>query len=290
MYKIIFLMLIGSSYLFSTEVALSEIEALLKQPNTIRKEYKSVMDQSAKLKKKSPSRKERSKHGAYGFRYDIQLPHGPLHVCIPAPGKTRLEAYYEMAIIRKMPVLITLCSKYENKKLQPFWEPEIAENLKLPLGWKLKHRSTKILYEEDKAKLPARIVERVYAAVNGGKEHVLTHLHYENWQDHKLAHPEALEVLLNRRDELAPRLEIPICINCKGGKGRTGTFAIIDACRKIIHKELKAGVPLHKIRLDIPQMILDMRKVRPRIGSNKKQFVQVYQILNDYYKSGAAYI
>lgn len=257
------------------------------------------------------NRSLKEKPGFYYASSDVVLPHSQNMVLSRHPMPNTVNAYFEMVIEKKAPLLITLCSPHEKPTIIPFWSNDILKTLQLPDGWTVinDEQSTAILQEGEEyalipkdekpkfseeelsnkkdekfAKWRPRIVERLLIASNGKEEHKMTHLHYENWPDDQPATSEALlKTLFRRKDEKVQNKEIPLVINCREGIGRTGVFALIDWGKKVIDAELLSGKKLDEIRLNIPEMIYQLRRERREMVTSKEQLAQIYAMLGDYY-------
>uniref|UniRef100_UPI0037E77000 tyrosine-protein phosphatase non-receptor type 22 isoform X2 n=1 Tax=Semicossyphus pulcher TaxID=241346 RepID=UPI0037E77000 len=102
----------------------------------------------------------------------------------------------------------------------------------------------------------------------------LTQLHYVNWPDHGVPDsiPPILDMLHEMRSEQAHD-DVPICIHCSAGCGRTGALCVIDYTWNLLKK--------HMITPDfsIFDLVKNMRTQRPSLVQTKEQYELVYRTI-----------
>ena len=129
----------------------------------------------------------------------------------------------------------------------------------------------------------AHIVKNSLIHAQGTAEKTLTHLHIDGWRDNSPMHDEALlQTLLDEMEQLSPSREIPIAINCVSGVGRTGTIAVSYYLRREIEAQLRDGILLDDIRVNIPEVIYKFRMQRQYTAGRTLQLVQLYSALASY--------
>lgn len=97
------------------------------------------------------------------------------------------------------------------------------------------------------------------------------HFHYKNWPDHDV--PSSIDPILELICEIRcyqPDDNVPLCIHCSAGCGRTGVICAIDYTRKL----LKDGIV--PVNFSIFSLIQEMRTQRPSIVQTKEQYELVY--------------
>ena len=231
--------------------------------------------------------KKSEKKILHEFQYEAmhmaEFPKGNKMVLLRQPAPATIGAYFTMAFREKAPVAVTLCSPVEGRRIIPFWDENEAKKY-LPDGWTIKNTKTTVLGEVSFKNQPrARIVERKLKISHGGKSHTLTHIHYENWPDHGQADPTLLRQMLERCDKISRAQKGPIIVNCRGGVGRTATFAMFNICRRVLRGLVERGIDLKKARINIPEIIYSVRMQRPRVQSNPLQMSLLYKMVGDYY-------
>jgi hypothetical protein len=281
--------------------SLSEFEALSKNLERLAEmrmkvHVRSQMDPEISKKRKLIHQFEKPSDGNRFLNYEGQLEDNQKLVLVPSPKRDIEDAkhYWEMVMEKKVPLMISLCSPCQWKKILPFWRPETIKKISFDSGAKAKCVKTSILYTGDKKVLDkgkertVKIVERVYkVTAKDGSKHKATHLHYLHWPDHEVA-PDlaALDVLLKKRSEVLKSRDAPMAINCQGGVGRTGEIALFECCKNEIDNQRKRGVPLDKISLNLAEIIYGMRQFAPSlIGTEIEQLGQVCSLIDRYYKT-----
>ncbi len=244
------------------------------------------------------------------YSYDkeriVDIPGCQKTLLVPHPVSEKYVArYYQAVIEHKVPVLITLCSPYEDRKeVIPFWEDtkvldeegkeirctKLVE-LELYKGQKLAD-----IKDTSRARLAKasglvpeeyfpRIVERHLRLQYDGKEHEVVHLHYENWPDHQEAPDvEALHTLIERRDSLVDGHDSVVMLNCKATIGRSGTFFLTDWGRKIVSAMAEEGISFSEMKLNVPHMLLQVRQFRPILSGNPTQLRQALDIIGQHFE------
>ncbi|XP_038578106.1 tyrosine-protein phosphatase non-receptor type 22 isoform X1 [Micropterus salmoides] len=102
----------------------------------------------------------------------------------------------------------------------------------------------------------------------------LTQLHYVNWPDHGV--PDSIPPILQMLHEMRSHQDhddIPICIHCSAGCGRTGALCVIDYTWNLLKKQM--------ITLDfnIYDLVQNMRTQRPSLVQTKEQYELVYRTI-----------
>uniref|UniRef100_A0A8C8VMW6 protein-tyrosine-phosphatase n=1 Tax=Pelusios castaneus TaxID=367368 RepID=A0A8C8VMW6_9SAUR len=103
--------------------------------------------------------------------------------------------------------------------------------------------------------------------------------HYKNWPDHDV--PSSINPILDLIWEMRcyqPDDNIPICIHCSAGCGRTGVICAIDYTWKL----LKDGIVPENF--SIFSLIQEMRTQRPSIVQTKEQYELVYDAVIELFK------
>ncbi|XP_041050681.1 tyrosine-protein phosphatase non-receptor type 22-like isoform X2 [Carcharodon carcharias] len=100
-------------------------------------------------------------------------------------------------------------------------------------------------------------------------------LHYVNWPDHDV--PSSIDPILELIKDMRnyqPHDDIPICIHCSAGCGRTGVICAIDYTWKL----LKDGIIPENF--SIYDLIQEMRTQRTSIVQTKEQYELVYNAIS----------
>ena len=214
----------------------------------------------------------------------MNIPKRQKYILAACPSKEKsIAKFYDTCIEKKVRVIITANQVGESGKCPAYWKNKILKELKLSHGWSIEHDKSKktVLATGKKG---SKIVERTLVAKKGSEERKIIHMHYVKWED-RMPSPDVdlLMKLLDRKDEIQKGHDVPVAINCKAGRGRTGTIAVADLARKEIDAQLQSGTKLDKVRVNIPEMIYEMRKQRPSILGRVSQVQHVYALLGKQY-------
>ncbi|XP_051282249.1 tyrosine-protein phosphatase non-receptor type 22 isoform X2 [Dicentrarchus labrax] len=102
----------------------------------------------------------------------------------------------------------------------------------------------------------------------------LKQLHYVNWPDHGV--PDSIPPILEMLNEMRSYQvhdDVPICIHCSAGCGRTGALCVIDYTWNLLKN--------HRIPPDfnIYDLVQNMRTQRPSLVQTKEQYELVYRTI-----------
>ncbi|KAI2649704.1 Tyrosine-protein phosphatase non-receptor type 12 [Labeo rohita] len=99
-------------------------------------------------------------------------------------------------------------------------------------------------------------------------------LHYVNWPDHGV--PDSIPAILELLQDMRiyqDHDEIPICIHCSAGCGRTGALCAIDYTWNLLKRHM---IPEN---FSIFELVKDMRTQRPSVVQTKEQYELVYRTI-----------
>ncbi|XP_034445783.1 tyrosine-protein phosphatase non-receptor type 22 isoform X1 [Hippoglossus hippoglossus] len=107
----------------------------------------------------------------------------------------------------------------------------------------------------------------------------LKQLHYVNWPDHGV--PDAIHPILDMLHEMRSYQahdDVPICIHCSAGCGRTGALCAIDYTWNLLKKQMITA------DFNIYDLVQDMRTQRPSVVQTKEQYELVYRTIKLLFK------
>ncbi|XP_053279960.1 tyrosine-protein phosphatase non-receptor type 22 [Pleuronectes platessa] len=107
----------------------------------------------------------------------------------------------------------------------------------------------------------------------------LKQLHYVNWPDHGV--PDAIPPILDMLHEMRSYQahdDVPICIHCSAGCGRTGALCAIDYTWNLLKKQMITA------DFNIYDLVQDMRTQRPSVVQTKEQYELVYRTIKLLFK------
>ncbi|XP_040009030.1 tyrosine-protein phosphatase non-receptor type 22 [Xiphias gladius] len=122
--------------------------------------------------------------------------------------------------------------------------------------------------EENKGDYLTRMLKLTYH----NSSRTLKQLHYVNWPDHGV--PDSIPPILEMLHEMRsyqPHDDIPICIHCSAGCGRTGALCAIDYTWNLLKKQRIAP------DFNVYDLVQNMRTQRPSVVQTKEQYELVYR-------------
>ncbi|XP_039656665.1 tyrosine-protein phosphatase non-receptor type 22 isoform X2 [Perca fluviatilis] len=107
----------------------------------------------------------------------------------------------------------------------------------------------------------------------------LKQLHYLNWPDHGV--PDSIPPILDMLHEMRsyqPHDDVPFCIHCSAGCGRTGVLCVIDYTWNLLKTQ--------RITPDfsIYDLVQNMRTQRPSLVQTKEQYELVYRTIKSLFE------
>ncbi|XP_010215139.1 PREDICTED: tyrosine-protein phosphatase non-receptor type 22 [Tinamus guttatus] len=190
--------------------------------------------------------------------------YGPrAYIATQGPLSTTVVDFWRMIWEYEVLIVVMACMEFEmgKKKCERYWA-EVGD-CSLQCG------PFSIACEaEDKKN--EYVIRTLKVALN---EEIRTiyHFHYKNWPDHDV--PSSIDPILELICEIRcyqPDDNVPVCIHCSAGCGRTGVICAIDYTQKL----LKDGIV--PVNFSIFSLIQEMRTQRPSIVQTKEQYELVY--------------
>ncbi len=165
------------------------------------------------------------------------------------------------------------------KSITPFWKKKTLSTLQLPEGVTITQTSKEVIAQDKKNrnennKVPS-LIKRTFTISNTKSSQTFTHYHYKNWVDGKVAPSE--EILQKCLRLAMQHLEDPtayVGINCKHGKGRTGTLANSICVAREIQKMQREASSLSEVEISPLDIYETLRSLRPKILRRASQFTQ----------------
>ncbi|XP_058860151.1 tyrosine-protein phosphatase non-receptor type 22-like isoform X2 [Acipenser ruthenus] len=192
--------------------------------------------------------------GAYGQKAYIAT-QGPL-------PNTVLD-FWRMIWEYNVQVIVMACREFEmgRKKCERYWAAPEEETFKCGIF------SISCESEENKGDYVVRILK----ATLFNECRAIYQLHYVNWPDHGV--PSSIDPMLEMIWEMRSYQEhddVPLCIHCSAGCGRTGAICAIDYTWKLLNNGI---IPENFSVFDLVQ---EMRTQRPSLVQTKEQYELVY--------------
>ncbi|KAM9351034.1 tyrosine-protein phosphatase non-receptor type 22 [Symphorus nematophorus] len=163
-------------------------------------------------------------------------------------------------------VIVMACREFEmgKKKCERYWpqqqeQPFVCEPFTVYCD-----------SEESKEDYLTRTLRVTYR----NSSRTLTQLHYVNWPDHGV--PDSIPPILEMLDEMRSSQahdDVPICIHCSAGCGRTGALCVIDYTWNLLKKQMITQ------DFNIFDLVQDMRTQRPSLVQTKEQYELVYRTI-----------
>ncbi|XP_077403389.1 tyrosine-protein phosphatase non-receptor type 22-like isoform X2 [Vanacampus margaritifer] len=124
--------------------------------------------------------------------------------------------------------------------------------------------------EEDQGAYLIRTLRLTY----NNCQRTLKQLHYVNWPDHGV--PDSIPSILDMVEEMRTYQShdnVPMCIHCSAGCGRTGVLCVIDYTWNLLKKGMITP------DFNLCDLVHAMRTQRPSVVQTKEQYELVYRII-----------
>ncbi|KAA0707137.1 Tyrosine-protein phosphatase non-receptor type 12 [Triplophysa tibetana] len=156
------------------------------------------------------------------------------------------------------------CREFEmgRKKCERYW-PESKEDVFACEPFTIHYES-----EENKGEYITRTLKVTYKK----ESRSMKQLHFVNWPDHGV--PDSIPAILQLLQDMRiyqDHEDVPICIHCSAGCGRTGVLCVIDYIWNLLKRQM---VPEN---LSIFDLVKEMRTQRPSVVQTKEQYELVYK-------------
>ncbi|XP_063064659.1 tyrosine-protein phosphatase non-receptor type 22 isoform X2 [Engraulis encrasicolus] len=163
-------------------------------------------------------------------------------------------------------VVVMACREFEmgRKKCERYW-PLTPEDVFVCEPFIVTCES-----EEENGDYLTRVLNVTYQSAS----RTIRQLHYMNWPDHGV--PDSIGPILEMLQEMhcyQEHEDVPICIHCSAGCGRTGVLCAVDYIWNLLKKQC---IPEN---LSIFDLVQDMRTQRPSVVQTKEQYALVYRAI-----------
>ncbi|XP_018616098.1 tyrosine-protein phosphatase non-receptor type 22 [Scleropages formosus] len=161
-------------------------------------------------------------------------------------------------------VIVMACREFEmgKKKCERYWPEKLGE------VFVCDPFTVCCESEENKGDYVTRVLKVTYRDLT----RKFWQLHYMNWPDHGV--PDSIPPILEMIQEMRMYQDhenVPICIHCSAGCGRTGALCAIDYTWNLLKNELITE------KFSIFHLVQDMRTQRPSVVQTKEQYELVYR-------------
>ncbi|KAI7794178.1 putative tyrosine-protein phosphatase non-receptor type 22 [Triplophysa rosa] len=236
-----------------------------KQDNVKKNRYKDIVPfDHSRVKLSIQTSKHDSDYINASFIKGVMGPRAYIATQGPLPN-TVLD-FWRMLWEYNVQVVVMACREFEmgRKKCERYW-PESKEDVFACEPFTIHYES-----EENKGEYITRTLK-----VTCKKEsRSMKQLHYVNWPDHGV--PDSIPAILQLLQDMRiyqDHEDVPICIHCSAGCGRTGALCVIDYIWNLLKRQM---VPEN---LSIFDLVKDMRTQRPSVVQTKEQYELVYKTI-----------
>ncbi|XP_068015532.1 tyrosine-protein phosphatase non-receptor type 22 isoform X1 [Melanerpes formicivorus] len=198
--------------------------------------------------------------------------YGPrAYIATQGPLPTTVTDFWRMIWEYKVLVVVMACMEFEmgKKKCERYWA-EVAKPA-------LRRGPFSIACEAEEQR--NEYVIRTLKVTLNEETRTVHQFHYRNWPDHDI--PSSIDPILELTSEIRcyqPDDNVPLCIHCSAGCGRTGVICAIDYTQKLLRDGI---VP---VNFSIFSLIQEMRTQRPCIVQTKEQYELVYDAVIELFK------
>ncbi|KAF4096641.1 tyrosine-protein phosphatase non-receptor type 22 [Onychostoma macrolepis] len=189
------------------------------------------------------------------------------YIATQGPLPNTVLDFWRMLWEYNVQVIVMACREFEmgRKKCERYW-PESKDDVFVCEPFT-------IYYESDENK--GEYLTRTLKVTFKQESRTLKQLHYVNWPDHGV--PDSIPAILELLQDMRiyqDHDEIPICIHCSAGCGRTGALCAIDYTWNLLKRQI---IPDD---FSIFELVKNMRTQRPSVVQTKEQYELVYRTIN----------
>ncbi|XP_077074897.1 tyrosine-protein phosphatase non-receptor type 22 isoform X1 [Siphateles boraxobius] len=188
------------------------------------------------------------------------------YIATQGPLPNTVLDFWRMLWEYNVQVVVMACREFEmgRKKCERYW-PESKEDVFMCEPFTIHYES-----DENKGEYLIRTLKVTCKQVS----RTLKQLHYVNWPDHGV--PDSIPAILELLQDMRiyqDHDELPICIHCSAGCGRTGALCAIDYTWNLLKRQM---IPED---FSIFELVKDMRTQRPSLVQTKEQYELVYRTI-----------
>ncbi|XP_026092578.1 tyrosine-protein phosphatase non-receptor type 22-like isoform X1 [Carassius auratus] len=188
------------------------------------------------------------------------------YIATQGPLPNTVLDFWRMLWEYNVQVIVMACREFEmgRKKCERYW-PESKNDVFVCEPFTIYYES-----DENKGEYLTRTLKVTFKQVT----RTLKQLHYVNWPDHGV--PDSIPAILELLQDMRiyqDHDEIPICIHCSAGCGRTGVLCAIDYTWNLLKRQM---IPEN---FCIFELVKDMRTQRPSVVQTKEQYELVYRTI-----------
>ncbi|KFP41803.1 Tyrosine-protein phosphatase non-receptor type 22, partial [Chlamydotis macqueenii] len=193
------------------------------------------------------------------------------YIATQGPLPTTVTDFWRMIWEYEVLIVVMACMEFEmgKKKCERYWAE--ADGSSVQCG------PFSVACEAEKKK--NEYVIRTLKVTLNEEIRTVHQFHYVTWPDHDI--PSSIDPILELTSEIRcyqPDDNVPICVHCSAGCGRTGVICAIDYTQKL----LKDGIV--PVNFSIFSLIQEMRTQRPSIVQTKEQYELVYDAMIELFK------
>ncbi|XP_020636237.3 tyrosine-protein phosphatase non-receptor type 22 isoform X10 [Pogona vitticeps] len=194
------------------------------------------------------------------------------YIATQGPLSTTVVDFWRMIWEYKVQIVVMACLEFEmgKRKCERYWV-EVDET---PL-----HFGPFCISCEAEKERKEYVIRILQVQLNDSEIRTVYHFHYKCWPDHDV--PSSINPILQLIWEMRcyqAHSEVPICVHCSAGCGRTGVICALDYTWSL----LKDGIlPMN---FSIFNMIQEMRTQRPLLVQTQEQYKLVYDAVIELFK------
>ncbi|MEQ2288572.1 hypothetical protein AMECASPLE_023979 [Ameca splendens] len=193
------------------------------------------------------------------------------YIATQGPLSHTLVDFLRMIWEYNIKVIVMSCREFEmgKKKCEVYW-PQKQDDAFVCEAFTVHCDS-----EEIKGDYLARTLRLTYRNCS----RTLKQLHYINWPDHGV--PDTIPPILDMLHEMRcyqAHDDIPICIHCSAGCGRTGALCVIDYTWNLLRSQKLTS------DFNIYNIVQGMRTQRPSVVQTKEQYLLVYRTIRELFQ------
>ncbi|XP_015675423.1 tyrosine-protein phosphatase non-receptor type 22 [Protobothrops mucrosquamatus] len=194
------------------------------------------------------------------------------YIATQGPLSTTVVDFWRMIWEYKILIIVMSCMEFEmgKKKCERYWV-DMGES---PLQF-----GPFFIICEVEEKRKDYVIRKLKVKVNDSEIRSVYHFHYKNWPDHDV--PSSINSIFEFINEMRcyqAHNDVPICVHCSAGCGRTGVICAIDYTWTLLRDSI---LPMN---FSIFNMIQEMRTQRPLVVQTQGQYKLVYDAVIELFK------
>ena len=214
----------------------------------------------------------------------------PYHILTGCPRSlSQVGEWLNFLILQDIHISVSSMQENEKNCYGNFWRSEMLYEAPLRYKWYVESVTHKVSDYDKNVSETIIHLQQTNDVSYVKSSYAIHHYHYGNWKDAKeVPNQDSLSQLLSHIEDKHGH-QSKIQMNCKHGRGRSGTMLLCHYLRQMVREKITAAaaataVVWDDIKIDIPKLVCEFRKKRLDYLTRPQQLTNVYSMTGAFVK------